>query len=269
MLGKLIKNEFKSSAHFLSGIYLAVVISVAILLFAYMFKIKFLSFVSTVTLIILAFGVVLVTLIFVVSEFYKTLYGAQGYLSFSLPVRSRDLIASKAIVSIVWVLFSYIIGIGLFIGMYLYLASLVGEDTKEMISSLLASFDMLPSRGMIIDLIVIVLIMLFIQISALISEVYFAITLANTRRFQKHGIVFALLIFFVAYLLTQGGMALLTVYFPLTLKITMDGLILSFSRMDTESSMNFGVIGSIFQLIMCFVFYYLTSYLMKKKINVK
>ncbi len=269
MLGKLIKNEFKSSAHFLSGIYFAVGVAVAILLFAYMFKIKFLSMISTVTLIILAIGVVLVTLIFVVSEFYKTLYGPQGYLTFSLPVKSRDLIASKAIVSAVWVLLSYIIGIGLFIGMYLYLASLVGEDTKEMVESLLSSFGMLPSKSMIIDLVVIILIMLFIQISALISEVYFAITLANTRKFQKHGIISALIIFFAAYLITQGGMALLTMYFPLSLKITMDGLILSISRMDTGSTMNFGIIGSIFQLVMCFVFYYLTSYLMRKKVNVK
>ncbi|MCR4614691.1 MAG: hypothetical protein K5756_00880 [Clostridiales bacterium] len=269
MLGKLIKNEFKSSSHFLSGIYMAVGISVVFLVLAYMFKIKFLSFASTLTIILLAVGVVLVTLIFVVSEFYKTLYGNQGYLSFSLPVKSRDLIASKAIVSIVWVLLSYVIGIGLFIGMYIYLSSLVGEDTKMIVEDLLDSLNMLPSRSMLIDLIVIILIMLFIQIAALISEIYFAITLANTRKFQKHGIIFALLIFFAVYIMVQGGMAVLTVYFPLTLKITMDGLVLSFSKMNTDSSMNFGIIGSLFQLIMCFLFYFLTSYLMRKKVNVK
>lgn len=269
MLGKLIKNEFKSSSHFLSGIYFAVAIAAAMVLVSYLGKIKFLSLISTVTLFLLAIGIIIVTLIFVVSEFYKTLYGAQGYLSFSLPVKSRELIASKAIVSLVWIALSYVMGIGLIIGVYIYLSSLIGEDTKAVVQGLLNSFGMLPSKKMIIQLISIVLAMIFIQISAMVSEIYFAITLANTRIFQKHGIISSLVIFFCLYLIAQGGMALITLYVPLSLQISVDGLVFANSQMDTDSALNFGIVGPIFQLVVCFVLYWATSYIMRKKVNVK
>ena len=111
MLGKLIKNEFKTSAHSVANIYLAAAITIAVMLLSYAVHIKWISVISTVALLLISVIAVIITLVAVIANFYKTLYGPQGYLSFTLPVKSGQLLASKAIVSFVWMFASYIITI--------------------------------------------------------------------------------------------------------------------------------------------------------------
>ena len=271
MLGKLIKNEFKSTAHSVLNIYLAAAITIVIMILSYMVKIKWISTLSTVALLAISGVAVLITLIAVVSGFYKSLYSSQGYLSFTLPVKSGQLLASKAIVSFAWILLSYIIAIGIWIGVYFYAAAKIGQDRITTIKALLQMFEGVPSEKAIKQLLIFFCVLIFAQIAVFIAEVYFAITLANTKTFQKIGMVSAIFIFFAVFIVMQILNAMLTSYVPVTLNVAGDGLALTFtqSMVNYTGGLSFGVTGFIFQIFAAAALFTVTSYLMKNKVNVK
>ena len=88
MLGKLVKNEIKASAHTMANIYIAALVTIGIMLLAYLVDINWLSGLATIALIFIAIIALIITFVGVIANFYKTLYGPQGYLSFTLPVSS-------------------------------------------------------------------------------------------------------------------------------------------------------------------------------------
>ena len=271
MLGKLIKNEFKTSANSVLNIYLAAAITIAIMLLSYVAKIKWISTLSTVALMVISGVAVLITLVAVISNFYKTLYGPQGYLSFTLPVKSSQLLASKAIVSFAWILLSYIVAIAIWVGVYFYAAARIGQDTMTTIKMLLQMFEGMPGEKAIRQLLVFSGVMIFVQITVFIAEVYFAITLANTKHFQKIGMVSAIFIFFAIFIVMQIVIGLLTNYVPITLTVGADGLLLSFthSMVNSPGGFSMGVTGFIFQIIGSAALFSSTAFLMKNKVNIK
>lgn len=270
MFGKLIKNEFKSTAHSVMYIYLAAVITIGMMLLSYSVKLKWISTLSTVALMLISVIAVIITLVAVISGFYKSLYGAQGYLSFTLPVKSGELLASKALVSFVWILLSYIIAVSIWIGIYFYAAAKIGQDRITAIKELMKAFQGIPGEKAIKQMLIFLGIMVFVQITVLISQIYFSITLANTRVFQKYGMITALFIFFAVYIVMQILAMLLTTYVPVTLSATQDGLAVSFSNnMMSMDGIAFGLTGTMFQILAAAGLFTATSYLMKHKINVK
>jgi len=274
MLGRLIKHEFKASAHSVLNIYLAAAITIVIMLLSYAVNVRWISALSTVALLIISVLAVVITIIAVIAGFYKTLYGSQGYLSFTLPVKSGQLLGAKALVSFVWILLSYIICIGIFIGVYLYVSEKVGENTVENIKVLLQVFGGVSTKA-IGQMIIFFAVSIIMQIAVLIAEIYFSITLANTRAFQKIGMVSAIFIFFGVFILMQIVTAVLTTYVPVTLYYDPlsagGGLALSFSQsmIQNPTGVNLGLTGLVFQIFAAAALFISTGWLMKNKINVK
>lgn len=270
MLGKLFKNEFKSSAHSILNIYLAAVITIGVMLLSYVVKIKWISTLSTIALLLIGGLAIIITVVAVISNFYKSLYGAQGYLSFTLPVKSGHLLLSKAAVSFAWILLSYIIFLGIIIGVYFYSAAMVGQNTIETVKTLVVMFG-LQGEQSIKELLVLAGVMVFVQIAVFIAEVYFSITLANTRVFQKIGMVSAIFIFFAVFIVMQILVFLLTSYVPVTLVATAEGLQFSFegNMLDRAGEITMGVAGFVFEVLAAAGLFAATARLMKTKINVK
>ncbi len=271
MFGKLIKNELKSSAHSMSAVYFAAVITVAVMALSYVFDIKWISTLSTVVLLILSGAAILMTLVMVISNFYKSLYGNQGYLSFSLPVKSGALLASKALVSFFWILLSYLLAIVIWVGVYFYAAARIGQDRITTIKALLQMFDSLPSDKAIKQMLAFMGVVIFAQIVVLIAQIYFAITLSNTKPFQDYGILSAIIAFFVVFALMQLLTGLLTTYVPITLFIEGDKIAISFkeSMVDSQNMMALGLTGFFFQVLASAALFASTSYFMNKRVNVK
>ena len=263
MLGKLFKNEFKSSAHSILNIYLAAVITIGVMLLSYVVKIKWISTLSTIALLLIGGLAIIITVVAVISNFYKSLYGAQGYLSFTLPVKSGHLLLSKAAVSFAWILL-------IIIGVYFYSAAMVGQNTIETVKTLVVMFG-LQGEQSIKELLVLAGVMVFVQIAVFIAEVYFSITLANTRVFQKIGMVSAIFIFFAVFIVMQILVFLLTSYVPVTLVATAEGLQFSFegNMLDRAGEITMGVAGFVFEVLAAAGLFAATARLMKTKINVK
>ena len=104
MLSKLVGYEMKAFGRILLPIYGAIVVT-ALLLGINMHFISFSenagAIALSIVLAILVAAVFIVTILLSVIRFYNNLLGREGYLMFSLPVGTGDLIWAKVISSVI------------------------------------------------------------------------------------------------------------------------------------------------------------------------
>jgi hypothetical protein len=118
MLGKLLKYEYKSTARVFLPVYvLVIVFSILSRLFNEL-NTKFDSAIITIPsalfmlfMVILLAGIVILTFIVFIQRFYKNLIGDEGYLMFTLPVKPINLIISKLITAMTWIIGSTVVGL--------------------------------------------------------------------------------------------------------------------------------------------------------------
>lgn len=268
MLGKLIKNEFKAALHSVATIYIAAIASIAFMAISLAFKITWLTAISLIAVIVVALGVIIITLMMVVSNFNKTLYRDQGYLSFTLPVTSGQLLFAKTICSFFWILLSYAVVIGLFVAVFLFASNEVGQENIAMIKILISTITELPDTGAVIMVIAFICARVFLKIISLIAQIYFAITLSNVRPFQRQSFLPAILIFVVIFGFMQTVSTLLTAYIPLSVIISVEGIRLSTTAMSM-GGMVYGVADVIFEFAASALFFLLSAWFMNHKVNLK
>ena len=107
MLGKLIKHELRHSARYTMAIYIAVIAISAVMGLSLLSPTTWLGVMSCFALYAAGFIAVIVTLVSVIKNFYDTLFGRQGYLTLTLPVKCSTLLISKVIVSFIWIVASF------------------------------------------------------------------------------------------------------------------------------------------------------------------
>lgn len=270
MLGKLIKNEFKANIHTIGMIYVVAAAAILVMMAAFIVKITWLSALATIVLIGTGILAIVMTFVSVVSNFKKTLFGGQGYLSFTLPVTSGQLLAAKTITSFYWMLLSYALAAGIFVGVYLYATAMIGEDVKMALQMITMMFDGLPDGATVKLVIALVALIVFIRIVVLIAQLYFAITISNTRIMQKLGGFSTVVVFFVVFIVMQVISILLAQYVPLTIVITGEGVFYSTtSTMADPLGLSFGIAGTIFNVVCAAGLFVSTARLMNTKINIK
>ena len=109
MLGKLLKYELKASGRIMLPLLLAVI--AAGLALALNIKITdrmpnnpiILTIIFTLLFVAAVLGLIVMMIITILQRFYKNLLGEEGYLMFTLPVRTGEHIAAKAISALVWI----------------------------------------------------------------------------------------------------------------------------------------------------------------------
>lgn len=270
MLGKLIKNEFKANIHTIGMIYVVAAAAILIMMAAFIVKINWLSALATIVLIATGVLAVVMTFVSVVSNFKKTLFGGQGYLSFTLPVTSGQLLAAKTITSFCWMLLSYAVAAGIFIGVYLYATAMIGEDVKMALQMITMLFEGFPDAQTIKLTIALGALIIFIRIVVLIAQLYFAITISNTRIMQKLGGFSAVVMFFAVFIVMQVISVILAHYVPFSIVLTADGLFYSTtSTMADPLGLSFGIAGTIFNVICAAGLFVGTAKLMNSKVNIK
>lgn len=109
MLGKLIKYEYKATARTFIPIYIAILVVAVINRVFRIGNIEVAWGISTIVLVGLFIGLGVLTIIMIIERFNKNLLGNEGYLMFTLPVKSEQLILSKLIISMIWTIISGII----------------------------------------------------------------------------------------------------------------------------------------------------------------
>ena len=205
MLGKLMKHEFRATARIMlpvmgAMVALALLANLSIrglagnLSDVPMLKILF-------TLIIIFFSVAVVatavmSLVIMVSRFYRNLLKDEGYLMFTLPVSVHELIWSKLIVSLVWFL-----GTGLLIFLVMALLALnLSHTNLQMIleqfpswSEILGWLDAAGVRGQVITFLVQIVLGTLIGIFA--ACLHFYASMALGHMFSKDKVLLSIVFF--------------------------------------------------------------------------
>jgi hypothetical protein len=206
MLGKLLKHEIKATARLFLPMYLV------ILIFAIINKIlnpsyvletsanlnlqTTISIISTIIYFALIVGIVIMTLVIMVQRFYKNLLGDEGYLMFTLPVKTWNHIITKLLTAMLWTILSFLIIILSFIT----IASSAPMNMKSILAELprlIAAFtDIFGNTGFFT--------IPFYAISALASNIlmiYSAISLGHL--FSKHKLVASFGMYCILYIIDQ------------------------------------------------------------------
>lgn len=281
----LLKNDFLASARVISLFYIALVILVGFFLVCaflqggsisgeFAEKVILARNISIALSIVVSFLLIFVTFFFVVYDFFKSLFSPQGYLSFTLPVSSNQLLASKVIVYGGWMILSYAAFMLISVFLMNYTADeVIGMEKISFIESLLAMLGDIPSTTQIIAYIVYIVMMFFVIFLSFVSIVYFSITVSHVRLLQKHSIIASIVIFFVTAVLflvlafkTTEIINFVMVFNEdktLSFGVLQPGEYLSGNRLAMEVTPGFAFI------ILDVIMFFATSYVMHKKVNLK
>lgn len=117
MLGKLLKYEFKATGRIFFPLYIALAAFALInrFLLSYESSNVFLNapqVIGKISYALLIVAIFVLTFVIMIQRFYKNLLSEEGYLMFTLPVKSRDHIFSKLLVSFCWNLASFLVILG-------------------------------------------------------------------------------------------------------------------------------------------------------------
>ena len=262
MLGKLIKHEFKATGRILGPLFLILlVLSVVnkLVLSVDLFKgaLKVIPNFVTFTYLVSIIAVVVVTFVIVIIRFYKNLMTDEGYLMFTLPVKSRQLINSKLIISCIWTLLSLVAVIASLLIVFdntefSYFIKELFYLTKNEID---AAFGVSNTKILLIELIVLLLISIINRILTIYASI------AIGQLFTGHRIIGA----FGAYIAISTVIQIILIAILLLL-----GLIsgISFDEMETIPQLIIPL-TIIFNIISNFAFYFITDYIFQKKLNLE
>lgn len=120
MLSKLLKYEFKATSRIYGGLYLAILAAAALLGAFFRFPALASDFpfaVVTIVYLMLCVAIAVITALTIIQRFTRNLLGREGYLMHTLPVTPAQLILSKLISSMVWLLCSILV-IALSLGVF-------------------------------------------------------------------------------------------------------------------------------------------------------
>lgn len=105
MLGKLLKYELRATAHYFLPLFAAIVLfSLPISLLNNLFSYHF-SWISGLLIfieVVLIIALAVMTLVITIRRFYVNLLGNEGYLMFTLPVSTHHNILSKLLAATLW-----------------------------------------------------------------------------------------------------------------------------------------------------------------------
>lgn len=212
MLGKLLKYEIKASGIILPALYAGLLLVFCVGLLARALNIVQIQGAMAVACALVGIAALILALVMVVTRYHKSLFGAEGYLMQTLPVKKGSLIASKAISGYILILLGMVaVVLGIAGTIYLTGAGDLADQFKNLFGS--------QFSPLLIFFVAAILVQLFLMV----SEVYFSITLANTSAFIKNNILFAVVFYFAANMVGSVLELVAMLVLPLGIKLTGDG----------------------------------------------
>ncbi len=291
MLGRLSKNSLKATFHSVYNIYIAMAVIGVIMLVmllvdwtkwgdtgvgvGYLIKI-----VASVALCLTAGIGVLMTFVAVFGEFNRNLYGNEGYLTLSLPVRSSTLMFSKWLAASFWVIVSYLALVGCAFGSFIYIVKHSMNEYASTYDLILQLVDQLsyssgvvtPSINVILNLAAMYAFEGAVRACIFVLMVFFAITLSHCRPFSKRGKFGTLIWFFLTFFGVYGFSAIITKLVKIYIVVSDTHYTVTLSEYQVQQAWKLGfgaysitnlyctVIAAIFLFMLCCV-------LLDRKVN--
>lgn len=270
MLWKLMKYEFRATARLFLPLYLAVIMLGLLASFSLGMttnQSEFLKVLGVLCIIlfgIMLYAMVLLSVILMLVRFYRNLMTDEGYLMFTLPVSVSQLIFSKLIVSLVWFVGSALVAV---LAIYPMTVNpiITGEFNgtsliKTVVENLLTSLPVDAHTRTLLIVEGASLTVLSVIAFCLMS--YAAISVGQS--FRKNKVLLSIVFLFVFNMVSQIFYQTLQVGMSLRLKYR---IVTNFWGMPEVQQM---LLGSILvSLVLCVGYYFLTHYMLKRRLNLQ
>ncbi len=299
MRGKLIKHAIKANASAVAGNYFvlgAIAVLMAILMLMDWSAMgergpglgMVVKAIAAGGLVLTALVALVLTCVSVFGEFNRSMYGAEGQLTLTLPVRSSSLLLAKWISGTFWILLSYFALCLCFFGSAVYLLEhamkMFGTDTtyynaynllRDTISTLFAAVGRTaPDINVLLNLLSAYAFAVGVMFAVFVIVVYFSITLSKCRPFQKFGknggMVYSVIFMLALLLITRMLKGLFNLY------MVFSDTSYSFAQLTQEDLQGLsangygymGIMGMYLGVLISIGVFLLTTYLIDRKVNV-
>lgn len=277
MFGKLIKYEMKSMLKvFLLawGAILVVALLIGVMVNNsvvnrlddnYFFINNFASFsgvlegASLLLYIALVVGIMVLSLIFVISRFNKGLLGSEGYLMFTLPTTPRALIISKGIAATLIVMISGIVGI-----LSVVLIAISTANLYEFREVFQIAGELIKQYPLAVPIMILGVIVAILTTISFIYHVYTSIAVGHL--FSKHRNLMAVVAFIVISII-GNVVASVAIEIWSEFDVFSERLV---SGMSWDSvSLILLVVTAIWEIISIVIYHVVTEYILKNKLNLE
>lgn len=276
MLTKLLKNEAKATGRIFLPLYGALLILTIFTKLALAFGAPdfftdnvatnpFMEVVLGISFTLYFIAVValsVMTLVMIIQRFYKNLFTDEGYLMFSLPVKTWKLVLSKLLVGLMWSsVCTLMIVVSFFI---LSLGSFTMMDLTQGISTAYAEFN--NTFGSSLNMLLFELI-IFVVVSTIASILMIYVSIAIGQLFSQHRIVASFGAYIVITIALQIIGSILMALFTIG---NLDTVVSQGKNGEAMQMMHLLINGStICNVILCVGFYFATQYIMKNRLNLE
>lgn len=270
MLGKVFKHEMKSSSRLFIPLFMGFLAVTLLCKFSaecantLQFSPRIMNTISALFMVlyfIYAIALFVMTAVFIVMHFYKTMISDQGYLTHTLPVKTSTMINGKLLSAILWQILSCILFI---LSIFIFAAGhfnfndirVFWQDLGEVIGEI-SKYINLPLFTVEITL---------CAIAGLFSgPLMMYASLALGHLFRKHRVLFAVVSYFAIYIAMQIISSVVIGYMGSHFDYS-QGLASSYSASVGQSYLLF---QTLFAIATAVGFYAVTDYIFSRKLNLE
>lgn len=263
MLGKLIKHEWKAVAKTLFFIHLAIVAMTLVGKILVSIKAVQKSEILTVSMVMVyvlsVIAVGIGTHIYLAMRFYKNMYTDEGYLSFTLPVKSWEHIVSKGLIAIVWMVID-----GVVIFASILILAIPKQEYMEFVNSIThANWEVFGTLDGW-EWLYIVEVMAAVVVGLCAVPLTYYVSISIGQLFKNHKMLFSVIVYVVIKNVQQVLGVVVTVICMLPSAM---------GNMDDSTSASMTVVNSmmggslLLQLVYCVGFFFAIKFIMDKKLN--
>lgn len=277
MLGKLIKYEFKATSRYFVPIFIAMILVFfinSLLVYANLNYVEVNEVVVGI-MIALTFGVIIALSIIEIyvsaKRFAQGVFGDEGYLTNTLPVKTHEIIISKTVVMFLFGLFSFIVmvfSIGMVcVAMY---SSLHPEGIKSFWDSLEQAYPFITS-----DLILAIVFFMISLIIGIISSpllIFLCVSIGHLKAFVSHKYLVGILSYVIITVIVSifsstrfdqifAGMNSTAEYVNPTIENNIQTMTTFLNKLSVES-----ILQSVILIVVC---YAATQFIVSRKLNLE
>ncbi len=270
MLGKLMKYEFKACGRIFFPLYLVILVLSAIngVNLGVNFKNELVDGIpmdpsayniqTTLTFVLFALFIALfvITIVLAIQRFKKNLLDDEGYLMFTLPVKSSSLILSKFLIALIYGILSALVAVLSFL-----IIGVIGGGVSivELFQSF-AQVNLLTEGG---EFIVYMILALLISYGIFILTIYLSLSVGQFPQLSKHRVAAGVIIFFIINLIVSKIQNIVGS------NISNNVVEIELTNNITVSSYTYLSVSLIISVLIVLVLFLLTNWILNKKLNLE
>lgn len=207
-----------------------------------------------------------VSIFILMQRYYKSMFTDEGYLTFTLPVKTRDILLSKMLAAVLWTLFTVactVFGV-ILISLFGSTRSFVNPDVLPALGKIWRSLLSLQELKVNIPLLVVqMIIFAFASLCEQFMLIFLAITLGNQVA-KKHKVLGAIGMYFALYAIIQ------TINSALTIPLMITGGGKLFDMGASLAFLHWSILGTtLLALGYSAAFFAINRYNLKNKLNLE